>query len=79
MNYNELLERIENAKTCCELEELRTTIAQSCDDGEIGYIEYRELRMKCEHLAIDLPTQQALDEAERDDLNETYYQLTRLR
>lgn len=77
--YNELLERIENAATCDALEELRPTIAQSCDDGEITETQYRELRMKCEHTALDLPTQDALDEAEREDLNETYYRLTRPR
>jgi hypothetical protein len=79
MNYNEILECIENAATSCELEELRPTIAQSCDDGEITENQYRELRMKCEHAAMDLPTQNALDAAEREDLEQTYYDQIKLR
>lgn len=78
MTYNEILEAIENAVTCCELEELRPTIAQSCDDCEITGSQYRELRMKCEHKAFDLPTQQHLDQLERDDLNQTYYDQIRI-
>ena len=78
MTYNEILERIENAATCCELQELRTTIAQSCDDGEITESEYRELRMKCEHAAMDLPTQNALDAAEREDLEQIYFDAIKL-
>ena len=79
MTYNEILERIENAQTSCELEELRTTIAESCDECEISENEYRELRMKCEHLAIDLPTRQALDAEEREDLEQTYFDQIKLR
>jgi hypothetical protein len=79
MTYNEILERIENAQTCCELEELRTTIAQSCDDCEITENQYRELRMKCEHAAYDLPTQNALDATEREDLEKTYFDAIKLR
>lgn len=76
MTYNEILERIENAQTCCELEELRTTIAESCDECEITEAEYHELRNMCDLIIDELPTESSLNEAERDDLNETYYQLT---
>jgi hypothetical protein len=79
MTYNEILERIENAQTCCGLEELRTTIAQSCDDSEISENEYRQLRMKCEHAAMDLPTQNALDAEEREDLEQIYFDTIKLR
>jgi len=79
MTYNEILERIENAATSCELEELRPTIAESCDNGEITESEYRELRMKCEHAALDLPTQNALDAEEHEDLEQIYFDAIKLR
>jgi len=77
--YSELLGKIESAITSCELHELRQTVAQCRDDEQISEAEYTSLRREITNRIYDLPTQQALDEAERDDLNETYYQLTRLR
>ena len=79
MTYNEILERIENAQTSCELEALRPSIAESCDECAITDAQYRELRMKCEHTTVDLPTRQALDAEEREDLEQTYYDQIRLR
>ncbi len=79
MTYNEILEAVQNAETQETILELRTTIALSCDDDEITEAEYHELRNVCDLIIDELPTESSLHEAERDDLNETYYQLTRLR
>lgn len=79
MNYDEILERIENAETQETILELKTTIALSCDDDEITEAEYHELRNMCDLLVDELPTEQALNDGGREDLEQTYYQLTRLR
>lgn len=78
MTYNEILEAIENAVTCCELEELRPTIAQSCDDCEITGSEFTSLRREITNRIYDLPSQNELDAAEREDLNQTYYDQIRI-
>ena len=77
--YSELLGKIESAVTSCELEELRPTIAESCDNGEITESEYASLRREITNRVYDLPTQNALDAAEREDLEQTYYQQIKLR
>jgi hypothetical protein len=77
--YSELLGKIESAITSCELEELRPTIAQSCDNGEITESEYTSLRREITNRIYDLPTQNALDAAEREDLEQTYYEQIKLR
>ena len=77
--YSELLGKIESAVTSCELEELRPTIAESCDNGEITESEYTSLRREITNRIYDLPTQNALDAAEREDLEQTYYQQIKLR
>jgi hypothetical protein len=77
--YSELLGKIESAVTSCELEELRPTIAQCCDNGEITESEYTSLRREITNRIYDLPTQNALDAAEREDLEQTYYEQIKLR
>jgi hypothetical protein len=77
--YSELLGKIESAITSCELEELRPTIAQSCDNGEITESEYTSLRREITNRIYDLPTQNALYAAEREDLEQTYYEQIKLR
>lgn len=79
MTYNEILEAVQNAETQETILELRTTIALSCDDDEITEAEYHKLRNMCELIIDELPTESSLNEAEREDLEQTYYDQIKLR
>jgi hypothetical protein len=77
--YSELLGKIESAITSCELYELRHTVAQCCDNETITESEFTSLRREITNRIYDLPTQNALDAAEREDLEQTYYEQIKLR
>ena len=77
MNYDQILEAINNAETQETILELKTTIALSCDDDEITEAEFHELRELCDLSLPLLPTEHAQREAEKDDLNRTYYEQTK--
>lgn len=76
--YSELLGKIESAITSCELYELRQTVAQCCDDETITESEFTSLRREITNRIYDLPSQNELDAAERDDLNQMYYDQIRI-
>jgi hypothetical protein len=77
MTFDEILEAINNAKTQETILEIKTNIALSCDNDEITEAEYHELRDICDLSLELLPSEQSAREAEKDDLEETYRNLTK--